>query len=133
MLIDDELTASCLAGGLGETRERLDKTLLRLFRYSPLEIQGDPDRPELLAEGCRSPSQAAAVTQALRELADYWQGFMPRPNRFRETERLFGVLKDRILTDLDHNPALWLEYHRLAQSLNELRLDSNQENPELLF
>jgi hypothetical protein len=134
MLIDNELTASCLAGGLGGTRERLDKTLRRLFRDSPLDAQGEePAWPRHLAAGCRDP-HAAAVTQALRDLTDYWQGFMPRPDRFRETERLFGVLKDRILTDLDHGPALWLEYHRLAQSLNELALDSSsQENPELPF
>ncbi|MDR2612692.1 MAG: hypothetical protein LBG06_07685 [Deltaproteobacteria bacterium] len=133
MLIDNELTASCLAGGLGGTRERLDKTLQRLTRIAPWDAQGEPDTPRPLAGGCRSPSQAAAVTLALRDLADIWQGFMPRPVRFRETERLFGVLKDRILTDLDHGPALWLEYHRLAQSLNELRLDSSLGDSELLF
>jgi hypothetical protein len=133
MLIDNELTASCLAGGLGGTRERLDKTLERLTRYSPWDAQGETDWPAPLATGCRSPSQAAAVTQAFSDLADVWQGFMPRPDRFRETERLFGVLKDRILTGLDHGPALWLEYHRLAQSLNDLRLDSGQKDPELLF
>jgi hypothetical protein len=134
MLIDNELTASCLAGGLGGTRERLDRTLRRLFRDSPLDAQGEPVEPLYLAGGCRSPSHAAAVTQAFRDLTDCWQATLSRPVRFRETERLFGVLKDRILTVLDHGPALWLEYHRLAQSLNELALDSTGTgDPELLF
>jgi hypothetical protein len=131
MLIENELTASCLAGGLGGTRERLDRTLERLFRNSPLDAQGDPVWPRPPVTGCRSPSLAAAVTQALRDLTDYWQGFMPRTYRFRETERLFGILKDRILTGLEQGPALGLEYHRHAQSLNDLRLGSSQENPEL--
>ncbi|MDR1166522.1 MAG: hypothetical protein LBO66_11790 [Deltaproteobacteria bacterium] len=133
MLFDYELTASCLAGGLGGTRERLDKTLKRLFRSSPLDAQGDPERPASPILDCRSPSLAAAITQALRDLTDVWQGLKSRPDKFRETERLFGVLKDKILDDYDHSAILWLEYHRLAQSLNQLKLDSSQENSDLQF
>ncbi|MDR2460266.1 MAG: hypothetical protein LBE38_05730 [Deltaproteobacteria bacterium] len=132
MLFDNELTASCLAGGLGGTRERLDRTIGRLIRLSPTDAQGNPEGL-FLSSGCRSPSNAAAITQALRELSDLWQDYCFRPSRFQETERLFGVLKDKILLGFDHSPTLWLEYHRLAQNLNELRLDSSQENSELFF
>jgi regulator of replication initiation timing len=69
----------------------------------------------------------------LRDLSDLWQDVSHRPKRFQETERLFGILKDNILVIFDQNPTLWLEYHRLAQNLNELRLGSSQENQELQF
>ena len=133
MLFVNELTASCLAGGLGGTRERLEHTISRLIRPSPLDAQGDPEGPSPLITGCHCPSQAAVITQTLRDLADLWQDLSYRPTRFQETERLFGVLKDKILLSFDHNPTLWLEYHRLAQNLNELRLDRSQENTELQY
>jgi hypothetical protein len=124
-----ELTASCLAGGLGGTRERLLKTLRRLNRTSPLDAQGDPDR-YLENTDCRSPTPAAAITQSFEELTDIWHEFTYRPIKFRKTEELVEVLKDKILEGFDNNFTLWIEYHRLAQHLNALELDSSQENPE---
>jgi hypothetical protein len=128
MLNDYELTASCLAGGLGGTRKRLDRTMGRLYSIRPQDAQ---DNPEPVRPGCRSPSYAAAISQALSDLTDAWQGLLPRPAKFRETERLFLLLKDKTLETLASNPALWSDYHRLAQCLNELTLDYGQMKPEI--
>ncbi|MDR2339291.1 MAG: hypothetical protein LBF40_04040 [Deltaproteobacteria bacterium] len=128
MLTDYELMASCLAGGLGVTRERLVRALGRLIRPSPLDAQGEPDRD---TERFRMPLDAAAVMQALRELTDIWQGFFNRPRRFKEVESHLIILKDKVLDGFGHNQRVLLDYHRLAQNLNDLKLNSIEENSEL--
>jgi hypothetical protein len=129
MLTDHELTASFLAGGLGGVRERFERALGRVRDSRPQDAQDDP---ETMSAGCRSPSYAAAVSQALSDLADAWQRLPLRTVRFRETERLLQLLKDRALEALRHDPHLRSDYHRLAQCLNELKLD-NPHKPELRF
>ncbi|MDR1658616.1 MAG: hypothetical protein LBT47_13930 [Deltaproteobacteria bacterium] len=128
ILKDYELTASLLAGGLGGTRERLLKTIRRLLVCYPQDAQ---DNPEPIQPDCRSPSYLAAVSQALSDLNDDWQGRVPRPARFMETERLFLQLKDRTLDVLANDPTLWSDYHSLAQGLNELKLDYAQKKTGL--
>ena len=122
---DYELTASLLAGGLSGTRERLLKTMRRLMACRRGDAHDDPDH---FWPDCRSPSWSAAISQALSDLTDVWQGRAPRPARFRETERLLLLLKDRTLEFLASQPAFWPDYHRLAQCLSELKLDfANQK------
>ncbi|MDR2442998.1 MAG: hypothetical protein LBE31_05700 [Deltaproteobacteria bacterium] len=123
MLKDYELTASILAGGLGGTRERLLRTIRRLLVCHHGDAQ---DISETIKPDCRSPSYSAAVSQALSDLNDTWQGRVLRSVRFMETERLFLLLKDRTLDALANNTILLSDYHRLAQCLNELKLDSAQ-------
>jgi hypothetical protein len=125
MLTDYELMASCLAGGLGVTRERLERTLGRLIRPSPPDVLGVEGRQN---GGFRNPLNATAVMQALRELTDIWQGFLNRPVRFKEIERLLVALKDKIIDGFGYNPQILLDYHRLAQNLNDLKLDNAEEN-----
>jgi hypothetical protein len=128
MQTDYKLMASCLAGGLGVTRERFERTLERLIRPSPLAAIGDP---EDATEGIRTPLNAAAVMQALRELTDIWQGFFCRPDKFKDVETHLITLKDKILDDFGSNPQVLLDYHRLAQYLNDLRLNRIEENSKL--
>jgi hypothetical protein len=128
MLNDYELTASFLAGGLGGTHVRLDRTMGRVRSCRPQDAQ---DCPELLRPDCRSPSYAAAVSQALSDLIDAWQVIQARPARFRETERLFLLLKDRTLESLAPNKAPWSDFYSLAQCLNELKLDRGPNKSSL--
>ncbi|MDR1487016.1 MAG: hypothetical protein LBT62_03325 [Deltaproteobacteria bacterium] len=128
MVNDYELTASCLAGGLGGTSKRLDRTIERIQTICPVSAQKNLD---LVQPGCRSPSYVTAISQALNDLTDAWQGLMLRPAKFKETERLFLLLKDKTLEILANNPALWSDSHRLAQCLNELTLDHGQMKPVL--
>jgi hypothetical protein len=130
MLNDYELTASFLAGGLGGTHVRFDRTMDRVRYCRPQDAQGDP---EPLESDCRSPSYAAAVLQALSDLIDAWQGIKARPARFRETERLLLLLKDRTLDALATKKALWADFYRLAQCLNELKLDRGPDKPSLFL
>ena len=128
MLKDYELTASLLAGGLSGTRGRLLRTIRRLMVCRRGDAHDDPDH---FQPDCRSPSWSAAISQALSDLTDAWQGRAPCPARFRETERLFLLLKDRTLEALAHQPAFWSDYHRLAQCLSELKLDYVHQKPLL--
>ena len=128
MLKDYELTASLLAGGLSGTRERLLKTMRRLMACRRRDAHDDPDFAE---PDCRSPSWSAAISQAFSDLTDAWQSRTPRPTRFRETERLFLLLKDRTLETLACHPAIWTDYHSLAQCLSELKLDLAIQKPYL--
>jgi hypothetical protein len=125
MLTDCELMATCLAGGLGVTRERLVKTLVRLIRPSP---GGDQRGVQQEHQEMGNPLNTAAVAQALRELTDIWQGFFNRQVRFMEIERLLTKIKDKILDGCGSNPQALLIYQRLAQNLNDLRLSSTEEN-----
>jgi hypothetical protein len=125
MLTDYELTATCLAGGLGATRERLERTLGRLIRPSPPEERFWDDAP---AGASPNPLDFAVLAQALRELTDIWQGFFYRPERFKEIERLLSNLKDNVLDGFGSNPKVLLNYHRLAQHLNDLKLNGIEEN-----
>jgi hypothetical protein len=126
VLNDYELTASLLAGGLTGTRERLTRAVRRLMACRRGEARDDPDHHE---PDCRSPSWSAAISQALSDLTDAWQGRAPRPVRFRETERLFLLLKDLTLDAVACHPAPWSDYHSLAQCLSELRLDIASPKP----
>ena len=128
MLKDYELTASLLAGGLSGTSGRLLRTIRRLMVCRRGDAHDDPDH---FQPDCRSPSWSADISQALSDLTDAWQGRAPRPARFRETERLFLLLKDRTLEALAHQPAFWSDYHRLAQCLSELKLDYVHQKPLL--
>ena len=125
MLTECELMATCLAGGLGVTRERLERTLGRLIRPSPLIVRGGGEEADM---GKWNALNTAAVAQALRELNDIWLGMFCRPVRFREIERLLTRLKDRILDEFGCNSRVLLNYHRLAQNLNDLKLTSSGEN-----
>ena len=127
-LKDYELTARLLAGGLSGTRERLLKTMRRLMACRRRDAHDDPDSHE---PDCRSPSWSAAISQALSDLTDAWQGRLPRPARFRETERVFLLLKDKTLETLAYHPAFWADYHNLAQCLSELKLDLANQKPYL--
>ena len=80
MLKDYELTASLLAGGLSGTRWRLLRTIRRLMVCRRGDAHDDPDH---FQPDCRSPSWSAAISQALSDLNDVWQGRAPRPARFR--------------------------------------------------
>jgi hypothetical protein len=125
---DYELTASFLAGGLGGTRLRLDRTMGRVRSRRLQDAQGCA---EILESDSRSPSYAAAVSQAMSDLIDTWQSIQSRPPRFRETERLFLLLKDKTLEMLAPNRAPWSDFYRLAQSLNEMKLDRGPKKPSL--
>jgi hypothetical protein len=128
MLNDYELTASFQAGGLGGAQLRLDRTIERVLASRSQDAQGIPDR---LHPECRSPSYAAAVLQALSDLIDAWQGLQVRPARFRETERLLLLLKDKTLESLATKKAMWSDFYRLAQCLNELKLDRGHDKSSL--
>ncbi|MDR3205066.1 MAG: hypothetical protein LBV23_10065 [Deltaproteobacteria bacterium] len=128
MLNDYELTASYLAGGLGVARERLFRSMGRLNDHLPKDALGDP---ESIEPDCRGPSYAAAVSQALSDLTDAWQRSISRPARFKETERLFLLLKDKALGALTRSPDLWKDYAHLAQSLSELKLDGGRRKSRL--
>ncbi|MDR1677005.1 MAG: hypothetical protein LBS44_01280 [Deltaproteobacteria bacterium] len=130
MLNDYELTASFLAGGLGGTHVRLDRTMDRVRACRPQDAQNNPN---ILRTDCCSPSYTAAVLQALSDLIDAWQGLQVRPARFRETERLLLLLKDRTLESLAPKKAIWSDFYRLAQCLNELKLDRGPEKSSSLF
>ena len=125
---DHELTASLLAGGLGGTLERLTRSMMRLMACRRRGARDDPDdfQPD-----CRGPSCSAAVSQALSDLNDAWPARVARPARFIETERLFLLLKDKTLDALADTPALWSEYHSLAQCIIEMKLDWAQKKPGL--
>jgi hypothetical protein len=128
MLQDYELTASFLAGGLGGAYARLDRAMDRVRLRRPQDAQDDPDPP---GPESQSPSYAAAVLQALSDLIDAWQGLQARPARFRETERLLLLLKDKTLDKLATKKAIWSDFCRLAQCLNELKLDLGPGKPSL--
>jgi hypothetical protein len=128
MLNDYELTANFLAGGLGGTHVRLDRTMDRVRACRPRDAQGDPEPP---GPDYHSPSYAAAVLQALSDLIDAWQSMRARPKRFRETERLLLLLKDRTLDSLAPKKAIWSDFYRLAQCLNELKLDRGPDKSPL--
>jgi hypothetical protein len=130
MLNDYELTASFLAGGLGGTHVRLDRTMDRVRARRPQDAQDDQDLPRSESQ---SPSYAAAVLQALSELIDAWQGLQSRPARFREAERLLILLKDRTLDSLATKKAIWSDFYHLAQCLNELKLDRGPDKPPLFL
>jgi hypothetical protein len=121
----NELTANCLAGGLGGTCERLEKTIWRLSQPWSLDAQEYLDRPLPV---CPNSPKAAVVTQDLREKSDVWQNHLYRPLLFIKTERLFETLKDKTLEALDNYLDFWTDYHCLAQYLSDLKLDSSQEN-----
>ncbi|MDR2353562.1 MAG: hypothetical protein LBF22_10495 [Deltaproteobacteria bacterium] len=125
MLTDYELMASCLAGGLGATKERLERTLGRLIRPSPQGDQGEEGRNN---REYRNPINTTAVMQTLRELSDIWQGVFTRPVRFKQIEGLFITLKDKIVDSFGFNPQILLDYHRLAQNLNDLKLSGAKDN-----
>ncbi|MDR2198268.1 MAG: hypothetical protein LBR53_02215 [Deltaproteobacteria bacterium] len=125
MLTDYELMASCLAGGLGVTRERLESTLGRLIRPSPLDAW---DEAEKAAETLWSPLKCTALMQAMRDLTDIWQGFFNRLARFKEIEASLTTLKDNVLDGFGGNQRVLLDYYRLAQSLNDLKINSTDEN-----
>ncbi|MDR1608271.1 MAG: hypothetical protein LBT38_07690 [Deltaproteobacteria bacterium] len=123
---DYELAASCLAGSLGGARERLGPALERLLRVWPPGAYGVPDGK---IPDCRSPAQAAAITQTLNERGDAWESFWTRETKFLETDRLLSSLKDKILTDLVAKTTFWSDYPSLAQSLNGLSMEVSLENP----
>jgi hypothetical protein len=125
---DYELAASCLAGSLGGARERLGPALDRLLRVWPPGAYSIPDG---LSPDCRSPARAAAITQALNEFTDAWEGLWSRSAKFRETDRLFTALKDKVLGDLVPETAIWSDYPSLAQSLIGLTMEIGMENPAL--
>jgi hypothetical protein len=129
MLTDYELMASCLAGGLGVTRERLESTLGRLIRPSPLGYEEEPEKEK---DDSGNPLNTTAIKQAMRELTDIWQGFFQRPDRFKEVERILITLKDRIVDSFGFNAQALMDYHRLAQSLNDLKLSGNNGNTKPL-
>jgi hypothetical protein len=125
---DYELTASFLAGGLGGTRLRFDRTMGRVRSCRPKDAH---DCLDILQSDSRSPSYAAAVSQAMSDLIDAWQGLQARPIRFQKTEKLFLQLKDKTLESLAPHRAVWSDFYRLAQCLNELKLDRGPEKPSL--
>jgi hypothetical protein len=102
----------------------------RVRSCRPQDAQGNPDH---LHSDSHSPSYAAAVSQALSDLVDAWQGLQARPARFREAERLLLMLKDRTLDALATKKALWTDFYRLAQCLNELKLDRGPDKPSLFL
>ncbi|MDR0549205.1 MAG: hypothetical protein LBI10_07335 [Deltaproteobacteria bacterium] len=120
-----ELAASCLAGGLGGARERFGPTLERLLRVWP---PGAYSVPVGVKPDCRSPARVAAIIQALSEFTDAWEGLWSRAAKFREADRLFTVLKDKVLGDLVPETAIWSDYPSLAQSLIGLTMDTSWEN-----
>ncbi|MDR2421790.1 MAG: hypothetical protein LBE01_00235 [Deltaproteobacteria bacterium] len=117
---DYELAASCLAGGLGGARERLGPALERLLRVWPPGAYSIPDGK---TPDCRSPARAAAITQTLNEYADVWERLWSRSAKFKETDRLFTALKDKVLADLVPETAIWSDYPSLAQSLIGLTME----------
>ncbi|MDR1083445.1 MAG: hypothetical protein LBP22_00970 [Deltaproteobacteria bacterium] len=120
-----ELAASCLAGSLGGARERLGPAIDRLSRVWP---PGACSIPDGRSPDCRSPARAAAITQAFNEFTDAWQGLWSRSAKFREADRLFTALKDRVLADLVPESAVWSDYPSLAQSLIGLTMESSLDN-----
>jgi hypothetical protein len=125
---DYELAASCLAGSLGGARERLGPAIERLSRVWP---PGAFSIPDGRSPDCRSPARAAALTQALNEFTDAWQGLWSRSLKFRETDRLLTTLKDKVLADLVPESAIWSDYPSLAQNLTGLTMEFSLDNPAI--
>jgi hypothetical protein len=125
---DYELAANCLAGSLGGARERLGPAIGRLLRVWP---PGACRIPSGITPDCRSPAQAAAITQVFSEFTDAWEGQWFRQAKFREADRLLTALKDRVLADLVPESAVWSDYPSLAQSLIGLTMELSLDNPSM--